>query len=237
MITFSKLGKLGRLGNQMFQIASTIGVATKCGQAFSFPVWEYSKHFENQLPQNGSGFKNTKTLEEVNSYYYDYNLPSNHNYDLNGYFQSWKYFDHCQDLIRHYFTPNFRIKSLIADVAIHVRRGDYLSMEHRHPVLGMDYYEKAMKMFPRSKFIVFSDDINWCQKNFKGDNTVFAYPKTDIHDLIHMSKYKHQIIGNSSFSWWAAWLNTNKDKVVVAPKNYVVGETKDDRIPPEWKKI
>jgi hypothetical protein len=236
MITYSKLGNFGRLGNMLFQIAATIGIATKNNINYTFPPWSYSKHFKNPIPQSKINFV-THTYAEPNSHYSDTILTTKYNWDLKGYFQSWKYFDHCKDLIEHYFTPNFDIKGLFGDVAIHVRRGDYLGIQHIHPILDMSYYIEAMQHFPDSTFVIFSDDINWCEKNFPQNDCVFMPPKTDVYDLFHMSKYPNQIIANSSFSWWAAWLNKNPKKIIIAPKNYVTGETRDDRIPLDWVKI
>lgn len=240
IITFSKLGKFGRLGNQLWQIASTIGIAMRNDANFLFPNWEYSKHFLYRLPSMDvdESLKDVKIINEYEPYYTDYKLNSKINYDLLGYFQSWKYFDHCKDMIKHYFTPNFEVNDeIFGDVAIHVRRGDYLQFNHVHPVLKMDYYNRAMDHFPNAKFAVFSDDIEWCTNNFPENKCTFILPTDPVIDMFYMATYPNQIIANSSFSWWSAWLNTNPNKTVIAPKVWVRGETKNDRIPTEWKKI
>lgn len=123
-------------------------------------------------------------------------------------------------------------------VSLHVRRGDYLLPKHNHYcILGLDYYNEAIQYFiqeiEKYHFVVFSNDIDWCKENLiEGDMVTFLEPdaadygwsapsETGIEDLILMSLCDHNIIGNSSYSWWAAFKNENKNKVVICPKNYV----------------
>jgi len=142
-------------------------------------------------------------------------------------------------------------------VALHCRRGDFIPTDqkpydHRagvsrpdmdlyHPLLDLEYFKKAKSHFKDSVFLVFSDthkDIGWCKRNLKDENTFFSENHDDITDLILMSYCDHNIISNSSFSWWAAWLNQNKKKKVIAPdvwlgKSYSQHDTKD-LIPKDW---
>lgn len=133
-------------------------------------------------------------------------------------------------------------------VSIHVRRGDYLLPWHHHfCILGFDYYNEAISHFiddiEKYHFVVFSNDIEWCKENlFEGDIVTFvgsaegdfgAPPPSEtppahigpsekaFSDLILMSLCEHNIIGNSSFSWWAAFRNKNENKKVICPKNYL----------------
>jgi len=123
-------------------------------------------------------------------------------------------------------------------VSIHVRRGDYLLPQHHHfCILGVDYYNEAIQKFLDEielyHFVVFSNDIDWCKENLiEGDMVTFIQPgeedygwsapsETGIEDLILMSLCDHNIIGNSSYSLWAALKNENVDKKVVCPKNYL----------------
>ena len=103
---------------------------------------------------------------------------------------------------------------------VHVRRGDYLHLANAHPVLGIDYYREAMGRVPASKFLVFSDDVGWCKENFRDPKCVVTDPADTIVDFSMLRLCNHQIIGNSSFSWWAAWLNPHEDKVIVAPSKW-----------------
>ena len=84
----------------------------------------------------------------------------------------------------------------------------------------MEYYKSAMGHFRGYKFVIFSDDIPWCKENFIGDNFTFIDGEEDYIDLYLMSVCEHNIIANSSFSWWGAYLNTNITKKVIAPKEW-----------------
>jgi hypothetical protein len=241
MITFSQLGKFGRFGNQLWQIASTIGIAIKNNQDFGFSEWEYQKYFEHSLPLYNQK-KPTRRVPELSSGYVDTTLKDFVDHDLQGYFQSYKYFEHCKDLIEYFFEPIIETNDHGLDqIAIHVRRTDYLSLGHIHPNLTMDYYNKAMKLFPGKEFKIFSDDIEWCKQNFDNDTCTFVIenPQNDpVLDFFYMSKHAGFIIANSSFSWWAAWLA--KDKPVVSPNVWAYNEpreTIEDRIPPGWERI
>lgn len=225
MITFSRLGNYGRLGNQLFQIASTIGIATKNNQPYCFPEWKYQKHFNNPLPMGY--LENAKEYTEPDFTFYDVELAKG-NWDLVGYFQSWKYFDHYQDLVRHYFKFPTEKKE---GVAVHVRRGDFLERAAYHTNLNLSYYTKAMNEFNGGHFTIFSDDIDWCKESIIGSNISYYPTGDDIHDLKAMSEFSGFIIANSSYSWWAAWLS-GSDKVI-APKNWfeVPINTKDLYLP------
>lgn len=236
MITFSQLGNFGRFGNQLFQIASTIGIALKNKHEFIFPKWEYSKYFLNELPEGTLKFY--EKILEYSTGFSMYNLHPGKNYDLVGYFQSYKYFQDYEDKIRHYFTFKDDL-DLNYSVSVHVRRTDYLNLSHIHPVLNLDYYKKATDYFPdeNQRFVVFSDDINWCKENFTWRYFEFIDTGDLIKDFKLMKSCKDHIIANSSFSWWAAYLNDKPNKLVIAPKTYVLNEDTDDRIPPEWLRI
>lgn len=238
MITFSKLGRYGRFGNQLFQIASTIGIASRNVRGYEFPDWEYSRYFKHPLPQTLlSELHSTKmrTHYEKSTGYYDVDLDKKYNWDLEGYFQSWKYFENVDETIRYYFDLNMSKEEKNA-ISIHVRRGDYLNLQYIHPVLEMDYYEKAIEYFGKKEtYFIFSDDPIWCKNNFKSGNFIFDMGTPEILAFHEMSLCKHHIIANSSFSWWAAFLDSKIDKTIIAPSVYIVGEeTLDDRIPKGW---
>jgi len=237
-VIYSQLGKNGRLGNQLFQIASTIGIALKNNHKYAFPKWDFQNYFDNKLP-----FFNqldvSKSLEESSYAYHSIVLEPNKDYDLNGYFQSYKYFNDYKDVIKPYFTPNFEFNTGTDDqVAMHVRRGDYLERSNFHTNLTLEYYNKAMSVFPNSKFVIFSDDIKWCIQNFDHDTCYFTITTElgDIGDLFYMSSFKNHIIANSSFSWWGSYLGNSE--VTVAPKDWfqVDLDTKDLYLP-EWIQI
>lgn len=230
MITFKDLGNYGRFGNQLFQMASTIGIANRNNTTWGFPSWEYSSYFANPFP--AIRVNNCREYVEKEPYYQDVDLDFRYNWNLKGYFQSWKYFYHCDKVIHHVF--NFqRVYSL--GVAVHVRRGDYLDRQHVHPVQTLDYYKRAMELFNGEHFTIFSDDIDWCKEHIQGYNIGYRIPQDTISDFKEMSGFSKFIIANSSYSWWAAYLS--KSDKVVAPSNYVIGETRDDRIPDWWTKV
>ena len=180
---------------------------------------------------------------------------------LNGYWQSEKYFNSFRDKLTTTITLTEALSehgqafdAMITSsnsVAIHVRRGDFISLKsanHFHGFLEMDYYKPAIDLI-KSKvnnptFFIFSDDIEWCRTNFdfislKEFVDGKALGISTHEELILMSHCKHTIIANSSFSWWGAWLNQNKDKLVIAPKNWFADKTIDtnDLIPSSWIKI
>lgn len=238
MITFSKLGQYGRLGNQLWQIASTIGIAIKNTQSFKFPYFQYSKYLPNvpiyEMENAIDKLPDFAVYQEETPYYKDLSLSVNYNWDLQGYFQSWKYFSHCDDMIRWYLQfPKLPLKG----VAVHVRRGDYLSFQNIHPVLPIEYYKEAMKHFKNEEFTIFSDDIEWCKENITGKKISYFEPNgNDWLAFSWMASHQKFIIANSSYSFWAAYLS-EKDSEIIAPKTWVLNETLDDRIPVEWKRL
>lgn len=134
-------------------------------------------------------------------------------------------------------------------VAIHVRRGDYLLPQHNHfCMLDNDYYAQGLEQFfqniDKYQFIVFSNDIDWCREHLieESDVVTFFEPSSDYVDLVLMSLCDHQIIANSSYSWWAAYLNQNVNKKIMCPTNYLVGSSPWAHInanyyPPTWTNI
>ncbi len=197
-----------------------------------------------------------------NEPYFHYNpdllkLP-NHTV-LNGYFQSEQYFADIRELLLEDFrwqkAPTGKNKKLAEEltkdkssVSLHIRRGDYASNENTakyHGLTGLEYYKSATKQIEKQikapRFYIFSDDPAWCRANLKLKHpTTFVDWNTDgAEDMRLMSKCQHNIIANSSFSWWAAWLNQNPAKIVIAPQRWFAhaeSNTKDV-IPKSWHKI
>ena len=176
---------------------------------------------------------------------------------LHGYWQSEKYFAHAADDIRRDFSfPDFtnaqnaemaaRIGEGLA-ISLHVRRGDYLTLS-AHAVCDEAYYTRALDRLLQGvegtpTVFVFSDDPDWAKANLPlpVEKVVvdFNGPETDFEDMRLMSLCRHNIIGNSSFSWWAAWLNANPDKRVAGPARWF-GEPKmrnPDILPGDWLRI
>ena len=124
----------------------------------------------------------------------------------------------------------------IDKVSIHVRRGDYVVPPHDAfytNLCNTDYYEKAIALFPSEKFLVFSDDIPFCKTYFKGEQFEFSEGRSEIEDLNLMASCKRgNIIANSSFSWWGAYLSGNPGNKIIAPKNWSIREV--TKLPKEW---
>lgn len=158
---------------------------------------------------------------------------------LSGYYQSYKYVDYVKDdmIAMIYSSSNYNNKAdqlykNLTDkfktdnlISIHIRRGDYLKHSDIHTNLSIEYYITAInKISSTCPVIVFSNDIEWCKNNLSKNITNPIYFIENIIDefndyieLLLMSKIKYNIIANSSFSWWAAYLNNNKDKKIIAP--------------------
>ena len=159
---------------------------------------------------------------------------------LKGYFQSYKYFRGNERFVRDLFkfdTESLKGKNIYYlsqiqssnSVSIHIRRGDYVSNKNileDHGICNFDYYLKAINILSSKissfKLFFFSDDMDWVKENFSSINVdkffIEQEQKNDWVDMFLMSSCDHQIIANSSFSWWGAWLNSNNSKIVVAPK-------------------
>ncbi len=137
----------------------------------------------------------------------------------NFYFQDIKWFEKHADIVKQFFSNGIGKRD---EVSIHVRRGDYLDFEHIYKNLAKtDYYQRAIAEFPDdTKFIVFSDDIEWCKSYppFQGERFSFSEGRNEVDDLNMMASCHHNILANSTFSWWGAYLNKHEDKIVICPK-------------------
>lgn len=121
-------------------------------------------------------------------------------------------------------------------VSIHVRRGDYVGNSFYADLFEDGYYKRAMELFLGEQFLVFSDDITWCKGQELFKECAFAEGNDAIEDMNMMASCKHNIIANSSFSWWAAWLNPSPLKKIVAPKSWFSGD-KEISLPNSWIRI
>jgi hypothetical protein len=196
-------------------------------------------------------------VEPYFNYWGDINKLKENSY-LEGYWQSEKYFIEYAENIRMDFTfklpfsnENAEIVKQISQVnavSLHVRRGDYVSNAKNAfiGVCSLEYYRKAIECIKSQLdmpvFFVFSDDINWVKNNLVLDKTsVFVSHNKgseSYNDMRLMSLCKHNIIANSSFSWWGAWLNSNPQKIVIAPKQWFAsGQDDRDLIPEAWIRV
>ena len=250
-VAFNHLGKLGQLGNQMFQYAATKGVASKLDVPFMIP--NHRQVFDDGIGNRYTillfnafkltsasllGTLRTENYVQENGFSFNkdlFKIDKTENCSLYGFFQTEKYFKHIEKQIRKDFTFKDEIKDECDDlikqftnpIALHVRRGDFVWNNKNHPPLGLDYYESALKLFDSDReVIIFSDDTEWCkdQKLFADDRFAVAEGGDQFYDMCLMSLCDDFIIANSTFSWWGAWL-ANRGKVV-APKQWF-GEALD----------
>ena len=180
---------------------------------------------------------------------------------LDGYWQSEKYFREIAQLLRNELTVKEkpqganaemgeRIEQAPAAVSVHVRRGDYASnpvTNQYHGMCSLAYYQDAVSKLGsvgvRPQLFVFSDDIPWAEANLSFDCPVTFVrhnpPDADHEDLRLMSRCRHHIIANSSFSWWGAWLSADPDKIVIAPRQWFNGAGHDTRdlLPESWVQL
>tara|TARA_R110000796_G_scaffold159291_1_gene276056 strand:+ start:268 stop:984 length:717 start_codon:yes stop_codon:yes gene_type:complete len=235
MISFYP-GYFGWLGNQMFQYAATFAESKKVGTSCSFPENKPNLFTHFLLSSETIAYTQGEAYKESTFHYTE--LPHKNDITLFGYFQSEKYFLEYKEELKAEFTlRNHKYPETLDDeyIGIHVRRGDYLKHPDCHPTCSMEYYEKALSLLPNKPVKVFSDDYDWCCKNFKGDR--YEISNGDfIEDFELLSKCSYHIIANSSFSWWAAWLSNSKK--VIAPKRwfgskYASYDTKD-LYPEDW---
>lgn len=281
----------GGLGNQMFQYAFGLSLATTKKLKLYFdltfleePVLDntYTKRnyeldiFKNIKTKSISPIllflnKNIVTRKIANklgckilSNYYEqtFSFDENIGKEVNsclyvGYWQSYKYFNSHIDLIKKSFIfpenslniYNLSILKTIrqcASCSIHIRRTDYLSKNalNYHGTCSLDYYQKAIKLIctriKNVQFFIFSDDYIWAKENIKVvvQNSILIEGNHNNSwvDMFLMTQCSHNIIANSSFSWWSAWLNENPNKIIVAPQDWFVEKTLNtsDLLPKEW---
>jgi len=172
---------------------------------------------------------------------------------LDGYFQCEKYFKDIIEIILKQFTINQEISDYTKEIenkilnsqnscSIHIRRGDFVNSTNIniHGVCDIEYYKKAMKYLENKvgdmSYFIFSDDIEWAKENLATQNALYIDSKEKRiphEDIYLMSLCSHNIIANSSFSWWGAWLNQNENKMVIAPKRWFA----DDKLESQSKDI
>jgi len=177
---------------------------------------------------------------------------------LCGYWQSQMYFQDISDVVRREFQPcapwsqrNLELAAQISatdSISVHVRRGDYVNDESArmiHGVCTLDFYQACMRQIEcvteAPHYYVFSDEPQWARDNIKTAFPITIVDHNDPHNAVFdiklMSLCKHNIIANSSFSWWGAWLNTNPGKIVFAPSKWFCRKEAKDLLPHSWVKV
>jgi hypothetical protein len=239
---------LGGLSNQIFQIAAVQSLALDNNDECAFPfdrtimgegchvARRYIKNIFREVKELPASWKPEFTYKEpyVNglpSLNYQ-PIPYRPNMQVIGYFPSEKYFLKNKKKIVTMFKDYNIIHSLLEDyssilpnsVSVHVRRGDYRQNASFFVVQSKNYYTRALNYIDKKTqvehILVFSDDIPWCKRNLADKRMIFIENQPDYKDIFLMSLCTHNIIANSGFSWWGAYFNENKDKIVCAPERW-----------------
>lgn len=223
----------GRLGNQLFEVAACYAHALSqgtCDIHVHGQLHPYLQHIRSKDARYGL------VWHEPHYHYSPIPAEATH---LIGYYQSSKYFSQYASHVRRLLEPrselirtiNEKYASILTPhmrasaIVVHVRRGDYQSPQlvTKYGFLGCDYFQNAIRRMrelnPGGLMLVFSDDINWCKEQHIFKDASFIDEGDDSLALTLMSQYKHYILSNSSFSWWAAWL-AGEDAVVLAPERW-----------------
>lgn len=213
--------------------------------AGSFRKWFGKKYHGIRLSESDYNNSNTKINPQKQPVY------------LDGFWQNHNHFSKYKKEISAILTPNISISSKVKklqsrikkenSVSVHIRRGDYvtnLSANDIHGVLSVDYFKAAIELIektePNTKLYFFSDDIEWVKKQFSTkSSSTFVSGNTNVEDLELMRTCKHNIIANSSFSWWAAWLNSNPHKKVIIPDPWFKNKETiaENYYPEDWFKL
>ena len=256
----------GRLGNYLFQLGAAATLAKKLNVPFSavthndyllkvggkdITVTEYAKRYRSTI-LNSVNFEE-KVLGEIEHILIDRfvfrELPLKDNICLDGALQSYRYLNPqvVNNLFqlpasdRKVFEKLKNEFDLTASVGIHVRRGDYLEIPHKFPVISKSYIENVMSLFENdTKFVVFSDDIEWCKTNITGDYISYFDTGNELYDLFGLASCKSLVLSNSTFAWWGAYLNIQPGLRVYYPLKWfgISREVRDHDIsylcPPNW---
>jgi hypothetical protein len=253
---------VGGLGNQMFQysVARSISIRTNTelyidnAEFKRYTVHPYTLNNFNITENIWHDTKHISTYKEK-AFNYDESVKNiNTDIRLMGYWQTERYFTDIRDVL----LKDFTLKTPLTDIAntdilnkinktnsvsVHFRRGDYINHEN-YVSLNMDYYHTAIRQYDNPTLFVFSDDIDWVKSNFNSEHEThyidFNRGK-GWNDLYLTSQCKHNIMANSSFSWWGSWLNTNKKKLVICPTQWFKGANLKfdtiDMIPKDWLRL
>jgi len=238
-------------GSQMTQYASMVAISKKTGlnilfvkeyveQRWGFPLGEPFKTPITVLPITDIDNLDIYSIDIDSTQAIDerlFHLDSNCNYNLNGLFNTYDIFHPLRKELIDIFTFKDEIKEFCLNyisqikqedeilVSIHFRRGDYLQVSSLN--LSLEYYQEAINTIQsllsgkKIKYLIFSNGMEWVKENFKLDNCVYVEGLDRFKDMCLMTLCDHNIIANSSFSWWGAYLNQNLNKKVVCPYNYL----------------
>jgi hypothetical protein len=253
------------LGNNLFEICNTLSLAWKYNLNYDFPdlkllfqkIPEYPKSFyrnflnfkinEKPVIIKEKELSNLKNNENIN--FYSINIVYYYtNFHL--YYKRLVKLFEIDDISRKIILNKYSIiLNNFITISIHIRRNDFVTISkiwNHNYLLKNSYFDNAINLIKKKiinknyKFLIFSDDILWCKKNFIGNEYIFIENNLDYIDLWLMTLCNHNIISNSTFSWWGAYLNTTSSKIVIAPNKSLFREKKNFKklnrylYPPEW---
>lgn len=198
--TYRELGNHGRLGNQMWQVASTIGMSKHYGGDACLPSWSYYPSFN------------------VPPIYFDARIPGDYKNLYPDYLQDLRWIDPLGEKVFDWFSPSDRIRELLDFrwgsmddfIGVHVRRGDYLTLPNHHPVCPIEYYEAALDELGDGPLAVVSDDVEWCRKQALFSDAVFP-DQNEVEDMFTYSRCGAHVLSNGTFAWWGAFLGYNPE--------------------------
>ncbi len=245
MITIARLGRRGRMGNQLYQYAFLRAVSLKTGHELRIPpaCFEWSGPHPSPKFNALSGFRlECASLRPGDSFPHRCEpneleglklqlLDSPDGTDFRGWFQERVYFEWCANRIRQEFRfiPEVEdrasrfIERVRVDaggrpvVSLNVRRGDFLELRHRYRVIRLEEIQAAMAEFPGAYFVVGSDDLGWCRQNIAGPDVCFTSEDCAWTGMAISGLCDHNIISASTFAWWGAWLGYSPGKRVLYP--------------------
>lgn len=223
----------GGIGNQLFQYAYALSQSKKLNTELKINTYILDVNPYKYTPYNNELIHFTGVTEEMVSY----NVPVlnvvseeaggeiKSDSVLDGYYQGEQFFENIKGELRQ--KLKFKLPEMTLDdvVSIHARRGDYLNGDFFVDLSATDYYKKAVEYIKTKvknpKFHIFSNDENWAKEYFSFvEGACIESPRDTIDDLYFMSICQYNITANSTYSWWAAWLNNNPNKIVIQPKNW-----------------
>ena len=243
LLTFAKVGDYGRLGNQIFQVASTIGIAESNGLEWQFPERIYQTSVGKLFTLKGE-LSHTLVASfprhnEITETFYDVQLLSDDGkaMSLHGYFQWPQYFEHSMNTLRSELRVNSKLIHEVythfpelrrhRSVAVHVRRGDYVKLDHIYNLLPSSYYLAALSSMAFDHVYIVTDDKKWCLQmlvpKIQSKNVTVSDLNDELLDFTLLYLSDNIVISSSSFSWWAAFLKelsgVSHNRSVVAPKS------------------
>jgi hypothetical protein len=263
--TFSQLGYMGELGNQLFQVAATYAYAKRWNKKPVFPEWtckisgrDYRKIFKNPVDQTLSQdqFQHVRSRFSYDGLMYENLNFTEGSVEMHGYFQSEKYFQDFSEEIKSIFAPADSITDYIQQkysdvlseknkVALHIRTAKRASNDYDvHSSASYEFIEESQSHFSDNLYVVFADNMEIAKTILpEGKSYFFVENEENYTDLFFMTMFDKYIVSPSTFGWWGAWLSQNQQPLVTIKKDwFAIGKSKEhlninDIVPDRWIKI